>query len=156
MKYSFIPLLAATVVILTSLSECNTEVDSPVSAKINGVLYSSPDHEDVSTYSWAQYTGKTFLMAREIYSESGNRLHIKFMVEDDTLLMHHKYTDASIHLGGFGPECVSGWIEFLGLSNGKHRNIYGIFEFEVRDPDSGQILYDVNEGFFSVAYKSKP
>ena len=156
MKYCFIPLLVAAVVMLTSLSECSTDIDSPVSAKINGVLYSSPGHEGMSTYSWAEYTGKYFLLAREIYSESGDRLHVKFVVESDTLLMHHKYTDASIHLGGFGPECVSGWIEFLGLSNGKHRNIYGIFEFEVRDPDSGQILYDVNEGFFSVAYKSKP
>jgi len=153
MKYGFIPMLVAAVVMLTSLSECSTDIDSPVSAKINGVLYSSPGHEGMSTYSWAQYTGKYFLLAREIYSESGDRLHVKFVVESDTLLMHHKYTDASIHLGGFGPECISGWVEFLGPTKGYHYKIHGIFEFEVRDPDSGQVLYDVNDGVFSAAYR---
>ena len=45
MKYSFIPLFVAVVVVMTSLSECvdlfDGMLESPISADINGVTYSS-------------------------------------------------------------------------------------------------------------------
>ena len=159
MKQSFIPFLIASFVILTSLSECqnpfSADIDAPISAEINGELYSSPGHKAMSIYEWAAYNGKGFFVARDLYSQSGKEASISLRVESDTLLLNHKYSDTRICFGTYELECINGWIEFTGLTYGYHHRVHGIFEFTVTNPETGEIDYYVTNGRFNLPYETK-
>jgi len=152
MRLHLIPLTVSTVIILTSLSECqnpfSTMADSPISAEINGVLYSSPGHKTMHPYSWPTCTPTELSLWRLLYSEDGGEAVIHIIIKD-TLVINKKYTNARFMLGGSYLEDNPGVVE---LTDIKEHRISGKFEFIAKNPETGEIDYKITNGKFDVRY----
>jgi len=153
MKYCFVPLLTTIAIILTSLSECQNPfsimADSPISAEINGVLYSSPGHLNRSVYEWPTCAPTEFDLGRRIYYEDGGEVYFKIHIRD-TLFINKKYTNAIIRFGSYYVN-HPGYVELTDI-NTKEQRARGKFEFNVKNPETGEIDYKVTNGKFDVEF----
>ena len=178
MKYSFIPLFVAVVVVMTSLSECMDSfnldgiVDAPISADINGVTYSSESYPSQSmglygawlykSISTGKYEG--FRLCRSLYYNKSNSTRIEIKLSMESLKINHRYNDFKIlyyefiqdSLNVYEFENTDGWIEFTDKYEEEKypfvRRIAGKFEFTFTDDVTAK-TYEITNGVFDVPYK---
>lgn len=163
MRYSFIPLLVASVVILTSLSDCknihNWRPYAPISAEINGTEYSSDYHDHIGSSEYARYgisSGEyRFDILRHLYSSKNDVVTLAYRFSADTLVCNEKYNinniilwtdwDGNRYYDIYG---VDGHLEFTKIDTVK-RQIAGKFEFIV---STARQIYNIKKGMFDVPY----
>ncbi len=171
MKYRFIPMLIASLILLTSMSECkdgdvlfiNHTEYSPINAEIDGVLYTSGD------YTYLNWGGSPFELSkkenefsfsfyRDIHSENhGVYISISFS-KSEPFELNKKYDlgegCGKIYYFRDGNERVSypmieGHIIFTECT-GNEENYYivsGTFEFTAKDSGNDRIVKVTNGTF---------
>lgn len=169
MKHGIIPLLVSCFVILTSLSECESNnlvhhtVENPVSVTIDGIVYESQPEKILKIGGDAHYLledagGFTFRIARTISSaEKSYTLYLN--VESNEPFEVGKRYDCFLESSSIMSisddggkwtyhDAVTGWIEFTDFSKGNHYYVSGNFEMDVEDYDESPI--ELRNGRFSV------
>lgn len=177
MKYSFIPLFVAVVVVMTSLSECvdlfDGMLESPISADINGVTYSSEvttNRDYGARFTESDSTGKYyFVLDRYLNLNKDNYVLIEIELPLDSFVIGYEYTDFKVKYTEFLRESpavfvtceyesdnADGWIEFTDRYKEKkypnYRRIAGKFEFTFTDDVTAK-TYEITNGVFDVPYK---
>lgn len=147
MKNLFTPLIAS-LFLLTSMSECNPfeqVISAPISAEVNGVEYYSEGYTfGHYHYACAEYTqiprgGFKFSLARNLYSENNDSfwVNLDFTCDNDSLQIDTCYS----------LENSTGYIRFW--EKAKDR-VSGTFEFEIKDPETQEVITSVKNGKFIV------
>lgn len=160
MKHRFVPILIAMVISLTSLSECMSlfpATPSVVSAEINGQLYSSLFEESPLTIYLPEYDGKHFKLTRYLRSKMGEYADIVLYIpsQNDSIPFNQKYYNLQVFFGSYPKESIkNSWIELTDCYRDSRNNPYisGLFEFDVIDSETGEIVYEVRNGMFDVPY----
>ena len=164
MRCSFIPLLVASVVILTSLSDCKSPFDRTIDlfmcAEINGVEYRG-ESKLVTASTYPEFNGKILDLGSSVYSND-DEAWIRFYMERDTILLNTKYDDVKIYFARkFVPEDIEGWVQLTEIYMGENKyremkpRIKGSFEFVVKNGDTGAIECVVKKGAFDSPYLSR-
>ena len=126
MKNLFTPLIAS-LFLLTSMSECNPfeqVISAPISAEVNTQIPRG---------------GFKFSLARNLYSENNDSfwVNLDFTCDNDSLQIDTCYS----------LENSTGYIRFW--EKAKDR-VSGTFEFEIKDPETQEVITSVKNGKFIV------
>ena len=170
MKRSFIPLLLASVIILTSMSECDKENWERVNVKLNGVQYGYSSmnfhHTGGKDFPVLQLTddGFSFEISRTLSSADGQTVQFQLSMDcDEPFELYHPYpfeqqgnSQASLlvwvpdgeneFIGYHFSNTSDGYVEFTEYA-GDHSNLFGRFEFTAVNSELDSTIY-VSDGIF--------
>ena len=160
MKKIFILL---TSIIISGCGGYSSPRESLMSADINGVTHRSQFTEYPTTLE-PTANGHYYLCSdsRVITSDDGHEAQICLKFNDDVDIIEFKpftrYTIKAYLRYDIEPEIYKtyetsdGWIEFTYIKEYQREvfRLEGKFEFDVKDPDSGQILVSVTNGRFDL------
>ena len=158
MKYAVIRQLTLIVISFSLFQSCSSaddEIYALVSVEINGISYSSKYIPNEKYSPWPSYNGRLFKLVRFLNSKDGDEVFLYLKVHEETILLNRKYTDVEFYFDGFhGSSIKRPSVEFTRHYDdfyGNHK-IKGLFEFDVIDSETGEIVYDVRNGMFDVPY----
>lgn len=150
MKLINIHLIAASFGLLMSMSECDLDykVSAPVTAEINGKLFSSDGYRHFSEKP-SFLSSSTFILPRELYSVDGDyaniTLHVELEIHEEIKIdsTYHSFSTINAHRGR------DGFVKILNIDNERNR-VEGEFGFIVIDQETGDTTYIVKNGKFLV------
>ena len=162
MKHKFTPLLVVSAIVLMSMSECKNPLDHiikvPISAEVDGVEYYSEGYtileHHVSAASYSEFTdlkgerGFEFSLHRTLYSENNESILISpiLISYEDSLKIDKIYPCRFLTENR---DFADGSIYF---SEKSENRLVGTFEFDVKDPETHEIMRSVKNGKFDVLY----
>ena len=156
MKCKLTSLLVVSTIVLTSVSECkksfNLIILAPISAEVNGVEYYSKGYTITQHYtncaSYSKGNGCRFMLHRLLYSETDESIPLSIKLESNDNYLKIDTT----YLCGFaieGCHFSDGNIRFSEISD---TTIGGTFEFEIKDPETQEVITSVKNGKFDIPY----
>lgn len=162
-KTSFILMMLASVLILTSMSQCNRDNRllrySPVAAEIDGVLYYSGEYEydriiiQDNPYSLEHINRDScFAMSidRRIFSDGGDGADLHISVDEKVPLEMHRKYPLGVEGGSMAyimdAASTGGYVLFTEL---KHEGVSGVFEFTAKD-EAGAVVRVTNGTFENI------
>lgn len=156
MKDMFIKLLA-TAISLISIVGCSKSLslDTPISAEINGIKYSSKGHgsgqfEDVSTLATYESGVNKYIfnIRRFLQSSNNEEVYICLILGTDNLIVNKTY-QCDCYLDNYSR--TTGTIRFSKINTNEQR-LAGSFEFSGTDHITG-VSYSVTNGLFDIIYR---
>lgn len=150
-------LLVGSCTILMTMSACehSHEVSSPISAEINGILFSSDGfrrYEGQQSHYYSHEFYQEFVINRELISADGKNCVIsvkKSFHAPDKVQLDTIYTcTCSINTR----QTNDGLLKITKMSNGQ-REVQGEFEYVITDKETRDTIYIVKNGKFIIPYQ---